>query len=186
MKKCPYCAEEIQDAAIKCKHCGEMLTAAAPASIPPETERLSQPPPKRGSPGLKVFGVLLMIVGISVVTYFFKYYDTSVSHHHAGTDIWAPDRVVNIGLMQDRQNGIIIGLAIAGAGFASFLAGHFVHRKATPNSGILSNNMTAKNAFIAFIMLVLMSVIGILLVSAGDAQLVIWIKQQLTTYIHSL
>jgi hypothetical protein len=67
------------------------------------------------SSGMQTIGGLLLVAGLAIAAYFFLGFDASVESGYG--------RVMNLGLMADRQNGIIIGIGLGVVGAIMLVIG---------------------------------------------------------------
>ena len=72
----------------------------------------------------RIIGMLILIGGLIYGIYYYNFFDTSVSVPSTTFlgQTFGGGRVNNMGLMQDKQNGMIVGFVAAGFGLLILLA----------------------------------------------------------------
>jgi hypothetical protein len=105
--ECPDCGKMVSPQAEACPNCGRPVAVKANRKVQADAGTSASTP--HGSPLLKVLGALLFLGGIAFAVYYFAYFDPSVPVPTTAIfgQVIGGGRVNNIGLMQDRQNGLI-------------------------------------------------------------------------------
>ena len=123
---CSRCNAPLAPGSMFCPKCGLPFGQPVPGAGPGyQPQQAATTAVSDGSPALRVFGCLVLLGGLALAGYYFLIFDTSVTV--PTTEMFGQtvggEQVNNLGLMAERQNGILIGMGGALLGAIMMYAG---------------------------------------------------------------